>query len=51
MTAGVVGRRSEGHAGCHLNGCCVRHRKLNIQSLRGGLFIRPLGSPGVLKGQ
>lgn len=30
MAAAVVGRRSEGHAGCQLNGCFVRHRKLKV---------------------
>lgn len=51
MAAAVVGRRSEGHAGCQLNGCCVRHRKLNSQSWTGALFIRASTQAAALKGQ
>lgn len=40
MAAAVVGGMSGCHAGCQLNGCCVRHRKLNSRSRRGALFIR-----------
>lgn len=51
MEAAIVGGMSEGHAGCPLNGCCVRHRKLNSQFWRGALFIRASKHAAVLKGQ
>lgn len=51
MAAAIVGGMSEGHAGCQLNGCCVRHRKLNSQSWRGALFIKASRHAAVLKGQ